>query len=264
MNPNQIIQPEYVWKHIQQEVKKLSASEPALSSFFHASVLNHDGLADAVSYLLASKLETQAIPSMLIREVCDQAFASNPHIIQAVAEDINAWYERDPACDSLAMPLLYFKGFMALQAHRIAHWLWQHGRQSLALYFQYCNSRVFSVDIHPAAQFGKGIMIDHATGLVAGETAIVGDNVSMLHSVTLGGNGCEEGSRHPRICDGVMISTGAKILGNIEVGSGAKVAAGSVVLASVNPHTTVAGVPAKVVGKPKVNAPALEMNQQLN
>lgn len=264
MNPDLQIQPEDVWQSIQQEVKKLSASEPALSSFFYASVINHDGLADAVSFLLASKLETQTISSMLIREVCDQAFLSDPDIIQAVAEDIHAWYERDPACDSLAMPLLYFKGFMALQTHRIAHWLWHQGRKSLALYFQYCNSCVFSVDIHPAAKFGKGIMIDHATGLVAGETAVVGNNVSMLHSVTLGGNGCEEGSRHPRICDGVMISTGAKILGNIEVGRGAKIAAGSVVLASVEAHTTVAGVPAKIVGKPKVNAPALEMNQQLN
>lgn len=258
------MQQEFIWKEIRQEVEKLSESEPVLASFFHASVLNHTNLASAISFMLASKLNTNAVPSMLIREVCDEAILSDPTIINAIAADIHACYERDPACESLAMPLLYFKGFMALQTHRIAHWLWNQGREGLALYFQNRNSRVFSVDIHPAARFGYGIMIDHATGLVAGETVIVGNNVSMLHSVTLGGNGCEKGRRHPHICDGVMISTGAKVLGNIKVGEGAKVAAGSVVLASVLPHTTVAGVPAKAVGRTKGNTPALDMNQHIN
>jgi serine O-acetyltransferase len=227
-------------------------------------VLNHADLASALSFLLASKLDTKVLPAMLIREVCDEALAADASIIASVVADIHACYDRDPACDLYSMPLLYFKGFVALQTHRIAHWLWLQGREGLALFFQNRNSCVFSVDIHPAAQIGSGIMIDHATGLVIGETTIVGNNVSMLHSVTLGGSGCQEGSRHPHICDGVMISTGAKILGNIQIGEGAKIAAGSVVLESVPPHTTVAGVPARIVGKPHVESPALEMNQQLN
>jgi len=172
--------------------------------------------------------------------------------------------ERDSACTTLAVPFLYFKGFHALQTHRIAHWLWQQGRHSLALFFQNRMSVVFGVDIHPAAQLGYGLMLDHATGLVIGETTVIGNNVSILQSVTLGGTGKEGGDRHPKVGDGVLISAGAKILGNICIGEGAKVGAGSVVLHAVPPHTTVAGVPAKVVGTPNTDQPALDMNHEFN
>jgi serine O-acetyltransferase len=160
----------------------------------------------------------------------------------------------------LCTPFLYFKGFHALQTHRIGHWLWNHGRESLALFFQNQMSVEFGVDIHPAARLGHGIMLDHATGVVIGETAVVGNNVSILQSVTLGGTGKDEGDRHPKIGDGVLISAGAKILGNIRVGDGAKVGAGSVVLENVPAHTTVAGVPARIVGRPSSDQPALEMD----
>ena len=168
--------------------------------------------------------------------------------------------ERDSACHEIYIPFLYFKGFHALETQRVAHWLWHQGRESLALFFQNRMSVVYGVDIHPAAKLGRGIMLDHATGLVIGQTAVVGDNVSILQSVTLGGTGKDEGDRHPKIGNGVLISAGAKILGNIRVGEGAKVGAGSVVLDEVPPHTTVAGVPAKVVGKPTTQQPALEMD----
>ena len=168
--------------------------------------------------------------------------------------------DRDSACTELSVPFLYFKGFHALQTHRVTHWLWEQGRESLALFFQNRMSAEFGVDIHPAAQLGYGIMLDHATGLVIGETAVVGNNVSILQSVTLGGTGKDEGDRHPKICDGVLISAGATILGNICVGEGAKVGAGSVVLEAVPPHTTVAGVPAKIVGRPSTEQPAMEMD----
>jgi serine O-acetyltransferase len=181
-------------------------------------------------------------------------------IREAIRNDLKAVVERDSACHELYIPFLYFKGFHSLQTHRVAHWLWTHGRESLALFFQNRMSTEFGVDIHPAARLGSGIMLDHATGLVIGETAVVGDNVSILQSVTLGGTGKDEGDRHPKIGDGVLISAGAKILGNIRVGAGAKVGAGSVVLEDVPEHTTVAGVPAKIVGKPLSDQPALDMD----
>lgn len=253
-----------LWQQICVEVKALSRAEPMLASFFHAAVLKHDNLAAALSYQLAAKLDTPELPSLLLREVIDEALAADEGIILAVEADIKAVYTRDPACDKYATPLLYFKGFMALQVHRIAHWLWQQRRQCLAYYFQNRCASVFDVDIHPAAKVGSGIMLDHATGLVVGETAVIGNDVSMLHSVTLGGcSSTGDHDRHPKIGDGVMISTGAKILGNIDIGQGAKIAAGSVVLQPVAAHTTVAGVPAVAVGQPRVLAPALDMSQRL-
>ncbi len=249
-----------VWERIFKETARHASEEPILASFLHATILNHCELEQALSFHLASQLDSATASSLLLREVMMQALESDASIRAAVRADLLAVVERDSACNELYIPFLYFKGFHALQTHRIAHWLWQQGRQSLALFFQNRVSSEFGVDIHPAARMGHGIMLDHATGLVIGETAVVGNNVSILQSVTLGGTGKEEGDRHPKIGDGVLISAGAKILGNIRVGDGAKVGAGSVVLENVPPHTTVAGVPAKVVGRPASEQPALDMD----
>lgn len=252
-----------LWQTIVSEVSQLARDEPALASFFHATVLRHQSLCQALGFQLANQLGNPVLPPMLIQEVCHQAICDDGTIVEAVERDIRAVKTRDPACEYHSTPLLFFKGFQALQAWRIAHWLWLRGRRSLALYFQHQIAAVFDVDIHPGAVIGHGIMIDHATGVVIGETAVVGDDVSMLHGVTLGGSGCSAGRRHPRICNGVLIATGASIIGPIDIGEGAKIAAGSVVLESVPPHTTVAGVPARVVGRPQSDAPALDMNQLL-
>ncbi len=254
------IQTDVVWDRIRSETEKHAQEEPILASFLHATILNHKTLECALSFHLASQLDSPTVSSLLLREVMLQALESDAGARQAVRDDLLAVVERDSACHELYIPFLYFKGFHALQTQRIAHWLWNNGRQSMALFFQNRVSVKFGVDIHPAAKMGRGIMLDHATGLVIGETAVVGDNVSILQSVTLGGTGKDEGDRHPKIGNGVLISAGAKILGNIRVGEGAKVGAGSVVLEDVPPHTTVAGVPAKVVGRPASEAPALDMN----
>ncbi len=249
-----------VWDRIRRETEVEVANEPVLASFLYSTILNHTNLEAALSFHLANKLGSPTASSLLLREVIEQAFNSCPSIGQAIRHDLLAIEERDSACHSLAVPFLYFKGFHALQAQRVSHCLWKGNRRSMALFFQNRISGEFCVDIHPAARMGEGIMLDHATGLVIGETAVVGSNVSILQSVTLGGTGKEDGDRHPKVCDGVLISAGAKILGNIRIGEGAKVGAGSVVLQDVPPHTTVAGVPAKVVGKPASDQPALEMD----
>jgi serine O-acetyltransferase len=249
-----------VWDRIRTETRAHAAEEPILASFLHATILNHQTLEEALTFHLATKLDSPTASSLLLREVFQDAFSADPCIAQCIRADLLAVEERDSACSELSVPFLYFKGYHALQTQRVAHWLWQQGRESLALFFQNRMSAEFGVDIHPAARLGWGIMLDHATGVVIGETAVVGNNVSILQSVTLGGTGKEEGDRHPKVGDGVLISAGAKILGNISVGEGAKVGAGSVVLEDVPPHTTVAGVPAKVVGKPSSAQPALEMD----
>lgn len=249
-----------VWDRIHAETEKHAQEEPILASFLYSTILNHNTLECALSFHLASQLDSPTVSSLLLREVMLQALENDATAREAVRADLVAVVERDSACHELYIPFLYFKGFHALQSQRIAHWLWHNGRQSMALYFQNRVSVTFGVDIHPAAKMGRGIMLDHATGLVIGETAVVGDNVSILQSVTLGGTGKDEGDRHPKIGNGVLISAGAKILGNIRVGEGAKVGAGSVVLEEVPPHTTVAGVPAKIVGRPASEAPALDMN----
>ncbi|MEM8562055.1 MAG: serine O-acetyltransferase [Pseudomonadota bacterium] len=249
-----------IWDRIREETIKHGQDEPMLASFLHATILNHPKLEAALSFHLANLLDNATASSLLLRDVMIQAFDSDPVIRAAVRADLQAVLDRDSACHELYIPFLYFKGFHALQAQRVAHWLWRQGRQPLALFFQNRISTTFGVDIHPAARMGQGIMLDHATGLVIGETAVVGNNVSILQQVTLGGTGKDEGDRHPKIGEGVLISAGAKILGNIRVGDGAKVGAGSVVLEDVPPHTTVAGVPAKVVGRPACDQPALEMD----
>jgi serine O-acetyltransferase len=253
-----------IWQQIVEETTITSQSEPVLASFLHATILNHNSLESALSFHLAHKLDSPTASALLVREVIEQALEADPSIGKAVRCDLRAVVDRDSACCSYSIPFLYFKGFHALQTHRVAHWLWQQNRRALALFFQNSISSEFSVDIHPAAKIGHGILIDHATGVVIGETAEVGNNVSIMQSVTLGGTGKEEGDRHPKVGDGVLISAGAKILGNIKIGCGAKVGAGSVVLQEVPPHTTVAGVPAKVVGHPKCKQPALDMNHGIN
>lgn len=251
-----------IWQRISEETRQHAQDEPMLASFLHATILNHDRMERSLSFLLASQLDSPAASSLLLREVILDAFEASPEILDLVRADLLAILDRDSATHELYIPFLYYKGFHALQAQRVSHWLWNKGRRSLALFFQNRVSTKFAVDIHPAARIGRGIMLDHATGLVIGETAVVGNNVSILQSVTLGGTGKEDGDRHPKICDGVLISAGAKILGNICIGEGAKVGAGSVVLEPVAPHTTVAGVPAKVVGKPSSDQPALDMDHR--
>lgn len=255
---------DFIWRAILAEAKEASRTEPVLASYYHAAILNHLSFEAAISFHMASKLDSSTVQAMTIREVFLEAMVADAGIAEAMRADITAYKERDPACDRFIMPFLYFKGFHAIASHRVSHWLWLQGRKSLALYLQNQMSQVFSVDIHPGAEIGKGIMLDHATGLVVGETAVIGDNVSMLHGVTLGGSGCQGGDRHPKISSGVLIAAGAKILGGVQVNEGAKIGAGSVVLESVPAHSTVAGVPAKVVGHPSGTAPALDMDQNLD
>ncbi len=247
-----------MWKKIRQTAVKSSSAEPILASFFHSIILNHDSLECSLSFLLASKLGGPAAPAMMLREVIEQAMGNDKTISISMRADLQAVLDRDSACESALEAFLFLKGFHALQSHRIAHWLWLNDRQELALFLQNRSSEVFGVDSHPAAQIGSGIMLDHATGIVIGETAVVEDNVSIMQSVTLGGTGKETDDRHPKIRAGVMIGPGAKILGNIEIGIGAKICAGSVVLKPVNAHTIVTGVPAKEVGKTDSDQPALE------
>lgn len=253
-----------LWKTIREEVSVQAANEPMLASFLHATVLNHDNLPASLSFHLANKLDSPTLSAISIRELFADAYRDDSSIIQATCRDIEAVVTRDPVSDSYSVPLLYFKGFHALQAYRVAHWLWNQNRKCLALFLQNLISVAFAVDIHPAAKLGSGILVDHATGIVVGETAVIEDDVSILQSVTLGGTGKECGDRHPKIRRGVLLAAGAKVLGNVEVGEGAKVGAGSVVLKPVPPHTTVAGVPAVVVGKPESDQPALYMNHTLN
>jgi serine O-acetyltransferase len=250
-----------VWSTIREEAAQLAADEPLMASVVHASVLNHRTLEDALSYRIAEKLASPEMPALLMRELCEMAFADQPDIGVAARADIIAWQDRDPFCDRYIQPLMYFKGFVALQAYRVGHWLWNHRRRDLAMFIQMRCSELFSVDINPAARVGRGIMIDHAHAIVIGETAVVGDDVSMLHSVTLGGTGKQTGDRHPKIGDGVLIGAGAKVLGNIRVGNCSRIAAGSVVLKDVPPCTTVAGVPAKIVGEAGCARPAYSMDQ---
>jgi len=252
-----------LWKKIREEAWGYSVNEPILASFFYSTILNHKSFKSALSYQLANRLDGNTMPAILMREVIEEAFSKDPTILEAALADIVAVQERDPAVGDYSTPLLYLKGFHALQVHRVANWLWKERRIPLAQFLQNRCSEVFAVDVHPAAVIGKGILFDHATGIVVGETAVIEDNVSILQGVTLGGTGKECGDRHPKIRQGVMIGAGAKVLGNIEIGVGAKIGAGSVVLAPVLAHVTVAGVPAKVVGKPSCDMPSMSMDQDL-
>ena len=252
-----------MWNRLRQEAEAKAATEPILASYLHATILNHRHLEDALSFHLAGKLASPSLAAMSIREVVSEAFDNSKDIRDAIRADLEAVVNRDPASLGISEPFLHYKGFHALESYRAAHWLWEQHRHALACYLQNRISEAFGVDIHPAAKVGKGIMIDHATSVVIGETAVIEDDVSMLHEVTLGGTGKETGDRHPKVRRGVLIGVGAKILGNVEIGAGAKVGAGSVVLNDVPAHSTVAGVPAKIIGKPATEKPALEMDHRL-
>jgi serine O-acetyltransferase len=252
-----------IWETIRSEAAEGVWREPMLSSFLHSSILSHKTLEDALCFVLAHKLESVTLPALSLRDLMEEAHTEDPELGACARADIDAVRQRDPACRMYSQPLLYFKGYLSLQAYRIAHHYWHQDRIHLALFLQSRISERFAVDIHPAARMGRGIFIDHATGVVIGETAVVEDNVSMLHAVTLGGTGKEWGDRHPKVRHGVLIAAGAKILGNIEIGEGAKVAAGAVVLKSVPAHATVAGVPARRIGMETSDQPALDMDQQI-
>lgn len=250
-----------VWAQILREGNDALREEPLLGGLIHSSILHHKSVEQALSYRISLKLASAEMSEQLIREICDEAYNSDPSIAMSARADITAVYDRDPACHRFIQPILFFKGFQAVQAYRIGNWLWREGRKDMAYFFQMRSSEVFGIDIHPAAKIGKGIMIDHAHSIVIGETAVVGDNVSMLHSVTLGGTGKEEEDRHPKIGDGVLIGAGAKVLGNIKVGNCSRIAAGSVVLEEVPACKTVAGVPARIVGDAGCSQPAISMDQ---
>ena len=253
-----------VWSRIRSEAEEVARREPELASFIYASILSHDLLEAAVVRRVTERLDHADVPGELIRQAYTDALKDDLSLGAAFRADIVATIDRDPAADRYLEPVLYFKGFHAIQTHRLAHWLLHKGRKDFAMYLQSRSSAVFQTDINPAARIGRGIFIDHATGIVIGQTAAVDDDVSMLQDVTLGGTGKEDGDRHPKIRRGVMIGAGAKILGNIEVGECARIAAGSVVLKSVPPHMTVAGVPAKVVGEAGCAEPARAMDQLLH
>ena len=250
-----------VWARIRQEAEEIVRREPELATFIYSTVLHHDTLEAAVIHRVTERLDSADVSAELIRQAYADALESDPAIGVAFRADIVATVDRDPATDRFIDPVLYFKGFHAIQTHRLAHWLWGKGRKDFAYYLQSRSSAAFQTDIHPAVSIGRGIFLDHATGLVVGETAMIEDDVSMLQDVTLGGTGKEDGDRHPKIRHGVMIGAGAKILGNIEVGHCARVAAGSVVLKPVPHNTTVAGVPAKVIGEAGCPEPSRTMDQ---
>jgi serine O-acetyltransferase len=250
-----------VWARIRHEAEEAVGREPELATFIYSTILHRDTLEAAVIYRLAERLDHPAVSGELIRQAYLDALKENPSIGEIFRADLMATVDRDPATHRLIEPVLYYKGFHAIQTHRLMHWLWEKGRRDFALYLQSRCSAVFQCDIHPAAKIGRGIFLDHATGLVVGETAVIGDDVSILHDVTLGGTGKEWEDRHPKIRYGVMIGAGAKILGNIEVGHCARIAAGSVVVKPVPNNVTVAGVPAKVVGVAGCPEPARTMDQ---
>ncbi len=252
-----------IWSRMRAEAEEAVAREPELAGFLITTILNQPRLEHAVIHRIAARLHHADMPSELIRQVFEDAVAEDAGFGEAFRADLMAVIDRDPACARFCEPLLYFKGFQAIQTYRLAHWLWLRGRKDFALYLQSRSSAVFQTDINPAAKIGKGIFLDHATGLVVGATAVIEDDVSLLQDVTLGGTGKEQGDRHPKIRRGVLVGAGAKILGNIEVGQCARVAAGSVVLHAVPAKTTVAGVPAKIVGTAGCAEPARSMDQLL-
>jgi serine O-acetyltransferase len=240
--------PAPIWQRLRFDARQAADQESALASYLNATVLNHESFAEALCYQLAQKAGGPDMSALAIREICEEAYKSDPSIVTAAERDLQAVLERDPATRSTLQPFLFFKGFLALQTHRVGHWLWGRGRETLAFFLQSRTSELYAVDINPAAPIGSGVFIDHATGIVIGETARVGDDVSMLHGVTLGGTGKVFTDRHPKVGNGVLIGAGAKLLGNIRIGDEARIGAGSVVLNDVPPRCSVAGVPARPVG----------------
>ena len=252
-----------LWRQLRLEAEQAYARSPMLAPLFLDSILNQPSFEAAMFHRIAGRLKNDVISQSLILQAFHRAASATSDISLGLKADINAVFDRDPACERLIEPFLYFKGFHALQAHRLTHWLWGNGERDFALYLQSRTSEVFQTDIHPAARIGRGIFLDHATGLVVGETAVIGDDVSLLQDITLGGTGKDSGDRHPKIGRGVMIGAGAKILGNIEIGEQARVAAGSVVLTPVPPGATVAGVPARIVRRASVGDPSRSADEVL-
>ena len=252
-----------LWRQLRLEAEQAYARSPMLAPLFLDSILNQPSFEAAMFHRIAGRLKNDVISQPLILQAFHRAASATSEISLGLKADINAVFDRDPACERLIEPFLYFKGFHALQAHRLTHWLWGNGERDFALYLQSRTSEVFQTDIHPAACIGQGIFLDHATGLVVGETAVIGDDVSLLQDITLGGTGKDSGDRHPKIGRGVMIGAGAKILGNIEIGEQARIAAGSVVLTPVPPGATVAGVPARIVRRASVGDPSRSADEIL-
>jgi serine O-acetyltransferase len=251
-----------LWPRIRREAGIAQLEELTLSALLKNSIIAHQTFSDALTYILITKLAGPDVGIEPLSTAFSEVHAAHPELAVMALHDLAAVINRDPAAISAMQPFLYFKGFHALQGYRVAHVLWNNGRKLLASHLQSGISSIMQVDIHPAAKIGRGVFLDHATGIVIGETCVIGNNVSMLHNVTLGGNGKETGDRHPKICDGVLLGAGCKVLGNIIVGDGAKIAANSVVLENIPAHTTVAGIPAKAVGRTH-GVPALTMNQKL-
>jgi serine O-acetyltransferase len=251
-----------IWDAIRREARIEEQRGSCLCQFLNKSVMEPTRLEDALGGILSAKLATDCVGVDRMRSLILQAFAASSAIQLAIRDDLQAVVDRDPVAGGYLTPFVFFKGFQALQSYRVAHWHWTHGGQFLAAFLQNRISEVFGVDIHPAARIGSGILMDHATGIVIGETSVIENNVSILHEVTLGGTGKQSGDRHPKVRQGVLIGAGSKILGNVEIGEGAKIGAGSVVLDSVPPHCTVAGVPARIVARSGIKAPAMEMDQQ--
>ena len=254
---------ERLWQDMRNRAEEIAEAEPGLRALLKEVVLDQESLSSALGVRLARKLARQDSPLENLVPLLGGLLKENPVLVERASDDLEAILNRDPACNSTLEPLIYYKGFFAITTYRIANHLWHDSRRAMALYLQSLASEVFGVDIHPAATIGSGILLDHATSFVVGETAIIEDNVSILHEVTLGGTGNEVGARHPIVRSGVLIGAGAKILGPVEIGHGAKIGAGSVVLGDVPPHTTVAGVPAEIVGASREESPALAMNQSL-
>ncbi len=261
--PHDVGAPAPVWQRLRFDAQHASQQEAALASYLNATVLNHETFASALSYQLAQKAGGPDMNALAIREICEEAYATDPSIVAAAERDLQAVLDRDPATRSTLQPFLFFKGFLALQTHRVGHWLWGQGRETLAFFLQSRKSELYGVDIHPAAPIGSGVFMDHATGIVIGETARVGNDVSMLHGVTLGGTGKVFTDRHPKIGNGVLLGAGAKVLGAITIGDEARVGSGSVVLSDVPARCSVAGVPAKPVGGACMK-PAQTMDQKFD
>lgn len=252
-----------IWEHLRQDAASTAKQEPEIASFLKAYVLDHETFAEALAHFLGQRLGAANGNASMVRGICQKAFADDPAILQGALKDMKASRERDPAYRTWLQPFLYFKGPAALHTHRVAHWCWNNRKPVLAYYLQSLCSQIFQVDIHPAARLGNGIFVDHATGVVIGETSVVSDDVSILHGVTLGGSGKDQGDRHPKIGRGVLLSAGATVLGNIKIGENARVAACSVVLEDVPAHTTVAGIPAKPVRVQTPKHPAEVMEHGL-
>ena len=255
--------PPPVWASLRNEASHAAQTEPGLASLLHSTILKHDGLAEALSYQLARKIGDQELRAMSVREIAEEAYGADPTLTTMAEADLRAVFERDPACKGYLQPFLFFKGFLALQTHRVAHWLWSQKRETLAYYLQSRMSEVFQVDINPAARIGSGVFVDHGTGIVIGETVVIGDDVSILQGVTLGGTGAERGDRHPKIGKGVLLGAGATVIGNIVIGDYAKIASGAVVLRPVPPGCTAVGVPARLVNCPTCDEPARTMDHTL-